>query len=145
MGTPIATVLASVETCDLLAELERRGVRTESPLELDQITVRLPGLVVVPSESRVVWRGTDYTLYGRPMETLYMLALARWQGRRRLRSDVLAAKVWRGWPKAESLPTLRQAVWAIRRVVPGLIVTVGGSGGAMGYYEVVLDADEVAA
>lgn len=125
-----SALLALVGDDDLLAELHRRGIEVR-PAPRSAV-VRLPGLVVDPETSHVEWRGESVVLTGRAMEVLYALALARWQGTRRLRSDRLAARVWRGWVLAESLPCLRYAVWTIRKRLPGLIGSEAAPGGRPG-------------
>lgn len=121
-------VLALVGDDDLVRECHRRGLELH-PAGRTAV-VRLAGLVVDPEGSHVEWRGESIVLTGRAMEVLYALALARWQGAKRVRNDRLAARVWRGWSSPESVPSLRWYVSVLRKQLPGLI----GSGRGLGYW-----------
>lgn len=137
--TRLDVLLAAIDTADLIEELERRGYEA-TPTKQRQPVAVLPGLLVAPCESRVVYRGRAYQVFGRSMELLFALAVARQQGKHVLPAERLAAKVWRGWPKEESVPNLRSTVSYLRKVVPGVV----GSRRGVGYW-LNLDAQEQAA
>ncbi len=132
--------LASVPAWALREELERRGEEPDT-----DPTIRLPGLEVDPVAGLVVWRGVAYGLGGRQMEIVDALARAHLAGRRRVRSDVLARRVFPDWDTG----TTGECLWShcrnLRRAVPGLLVSerLGGRlGGHRGYYRLALETEE---
>lgn len=106
--------------------------------------VALPGLVVDPVGNTVTWRGDDYVLGGRGMEVILALALARREGRIRVRADVLAELVWRGWETEQALANLRSYVCGLRARFPGLVASRRGLG-RVAYELALADAPAAAA
>lgn len=120
--TAWARRLAHVPDWVLRDELRRRSAGEEA----DQ-SVRVGGLVVDPVGGRVVWRGAEYALGGRPMQFLVALARAHAAGLPRLRSDVLGERVFRGWEEGTASSSVRVCAYDVRRRVPGLLRTdLGG-------------------
>jgi hypothetical protein len=135
--------LASAPDWALREELERRGEEPETDPR-----VRLPGLAVDPVAGYVLWRGVAYGLGGRQMEIVYALARAHLAGRRRLRSDVLAARIYPDWDGVSAGEGLWSHCRNLRRAVPGLLVSerLGGRlGGHRSYYRLALDDEQEAA
>lgn len=129
--------LSGVPDWALREELMRRG---EEP-DQDQ-AVRLPGLVVDPVGGEVVWHGVSYAVTGRTMEVLYALALAHAAGRRGVRSNVLAARVFVGFDHRDAIASLRTYITQTRRRIPGLLPMSSSGGGAYGIYRLAVERSQ---
>lgn len=112
------TLLAALPTASLIGEIKRRGASED---EWSRSVVNLPGLTVDPVHSRAVYRGVAYQVGGRAMEVLYALAVLRRRGVVRLRSERLAAKIWRGYDRGRASACLRSSVYELNKAIPGLI------------------------
>lgn len=134
MSTNWAKALGEIPTFALTAELERRGVR-EAP---DPVAVELPGLTVDPVGSTVVWRGDEYAVSGRQMEMLYVLAVARRDGRRWLATPRLGYEVFRGFDPESARFSTQTYLCYLRKRFPGLIESVR-TGGTNTAHGLVLD------
>lgn len=131
------TRLAGVPDWALREELQRRGEEADT----DQ-AVHLPGLTVDPVAGQVVWRGERHRVGGRAMEIVYALALAHQQGRRRVRSDLLAARVFRGWDQAAARASVNVTLSNLHDRLPGLAVTERLRGaGPYSYRRLALDEE----
>lgn len=120
-----------------------RGALDERRLTVPNPVVRLPGLVVDPVGRRVVWRGQEHFLTGRMMEVVHVLAQARQRGYRRLPTEVVALRVWRGFDRASARTNLRVAVsQQLNKRVPGLVLTPGRRRPGVGYGLAIDEAAE---
>jgi hypothetical protein len=131
----------------VLSEVERRWRRQAAELPLwvleeelaergrrsGEAAVRLPGLVVDPVASVLIWNGSRRTVCGRRMEILYALAQARAAGRERVRLDVLARAVFRGFALRDAEASVRTYASYLYHEIPGLVHGPGrGKGGKVG-------------
>ena len=133
-------LLALLSDEELRAEYESRGLgRGRRGASID-----VGGLSVDPLRLTATWQGRTVVLTPRQTQVLYALALARWQGMKRLRSDRLLVRVWRV-SDASSMASLRGVVFLLRGKLPGLIVNHRGSTNTRGYYGLDLDAQEAVA
>lgn len=110
--------LGGVPTWALEAELVRRG---EAPAA--EKAIRLPGLVVAPTENTVIWRGEDHAIGGRAMEVIYALAILHQRGFASGSARRIATTVWRGFSEGDALQNLRCTLWMLRRDFPGLVIS----------------------
>jgi len=135
MTTAWTARLRGVPDWALREELARRGAEADT-----EAAVHLPGVTVDPVAGQLVWRGDAYLVGGRAMEVLYALALAHAAGRRQVRTDVLAGRVFRGWERDGALKSLRTTIHDLRRRFPGLLPHAVGGRGDYGFYRLATDA-----
>jgi hypothetical protein len=131
----------------VLSEVERRWRRQAAELPLwiledelaargrrgGEAVVRLPGLVVDPVASLLIWNGVPRTVCGRRMEVLHALAQARAAGRERVRPDVLARAVFRGFALRDAVASVRTYASYLYHEIPGLVHGPGQGKVGQGY------------